>query len=569
MEETNTTMNSSSPQQSPSPPSRYDLLREHAVTLARADGTPAEVSLRTAILDADQYTDLITPLPTMIPALLRQMLLPIVMDALGPMDTDQWLERFERTSFSDDDRATFEGYFNAHRDCFDLFGQRPFAQTPGLEAATGEVKPVSILLPHIATGNNVPLRTAYTDAAGPRLSPAEAFWALVHCLCWDTAALKTGAANDPKVTGGTTKGNHTGPLGQLGVVVPLGRNLYHTLLLNLLTFRHRDQQDRPQWSRPDAPGPCWEQREPEGMLDLFTWPSRRIRLVAEVAHGGTVVTGAVCTAGDRLSRTPEWEPHTLRRKAKDSQRGSEYAPMRHRSGKAAWQSLDALLALARGSDSDDSPVLTSELLDRFGGLVGAGEIAGDYPLRIAVFGFEYGAQSATVANAVLDQIPLPVASLAAESTETRRWLLESASQADQLRLALDRYQNDLRLARRAAPLPWDQGSHAGAELIAALDLPARRLLAGFQACADDRGRLKDGMCAWERIVWEASERIAERLAAALPPGALITVKSQSPAKTTSPEHQAKRKLDAARAKVLPREAARRRETASRTGAAAA
>lgn len=537
--------------------SSYNLLHQPAIELTGLDGRPAHVSLSSAILDADQYQGIISQVPTAMPSLLRRALLPITLGALGQPDPDIWEQRFRRGAFSDDERQTIENYLRAREDRFHLLGDtgRPFAQAPKLEASNGEIKPVSLLLPHIATGNNVPFFTPFTDRAGPELSPVEAFEALVHCLDWDTAALKSGAAGDPNVTGGTTKGNPTGPLGQLGVVIPLGTTLFHTLLLNTpARYGGAAPGDRPQWDGGEPPGPTWEERPPVGLMDLFTWPSRRIRLVAEVRPGGPVVTGVVCTAGDRISVLPEWEPHTLWRRAEDKKLKGRFVPMRHRSGKAAWRSFDALLALTR---EDGSSMQTSVLLDQAGTFVRDDRIPVDYPLRVAVYGIEYGTQSAVVANAIVDEVPLPVAALTSYDNAARSSVLEAVRQADRIRLALDRYQNDLRLAGGGDKLEWDKGSHAGAELIAALDTSVRRLLSGFQSSGSYEDLIEAGMRAWEQIVWDRCEAIAVQLRESAPPEAFFAVASKSDTKTAAPVARADRVLLDALRTTLLREAERR------------
>ena len=556
---------------------RHNLLQSHAVTAADLDGRPVAISLAQAILDAHLYRDLVVPVPTMVPALLRQVLVPIVMDALGPMNDAAWEARFQRGKFDVPDRETISAYFTRHADRFDLFGDHGFGQTPGLTAKTGEVKPVSQLLPHIATGNNVPLFSPYTNATGPAFSPAEAFWAMVHCQCWDTAALKTGAVGDPKVAkNNTTSGNPTGPLGQLGVVVPLGRTLYDTLLLNALADApRRANGDSPQWARERPPGPDWEERTPLGPLDLLTWQARRIRLIAEERPEGPVVTGVVCTAGDRINQLPEWEPHTLWKRSTKKARKGAYDPMRHRSGRAMWQGLDSLVALAHPTEA--SPVLTCEVLQRIGDLAASELIADDYPLRVATFGLEYGKHSSVVDNAIVDELPLPVAMLATDNARVRTLLLQAAEQADRLRMRLDFFQTDLRTAAGGDKLDWDKGSHAGAELIAALDIPARRLLAGFQAAGGDYEQLEAGMRAWEQVAWLHTKQIADSLLATVPPESLIaagrkpkpaasgtststgeTEARHSTRLTTGPVERARRELRKAMRSVLPREAERRR-----------
>lgn len=540
-----------------STPLNHELVSQPAVELTDLVGNRVEASLSTAILDAHRFSGLVTRIPTAVPSLLRRVFVPILLHSLGMPDPEVWEERFRRGSFSKKERSDIAQYFEAHHDRFWLLGDtdRPFAQTPGLESLSGGVKPINVLLPHITSGNGVPLFTPFTDGSGPELSPIEAFEAVLHCLDWDTAALKTGAAGDDKVTGGTTKANPTGNLGFLGVTIPLGTTFFHTLMLNIPTgWGGLRPGDLPQWARKDPPGPTWTIRPSDGPMDHFTWPSRRIRLVAEERPAGPVITGAVCTAGDRLSELPEEEPHTLWKRSLDKKLKGRFVPLRHRSGKAAWRSLDALLALAR---DDAAEMRTSVLLDQAGVFVREGRIPIDYPLRVAVFGLEYGTQSAVITNAIVDEMPLPVAALTSYDSFTRSSVLEAVEQADQLRLSLDRFQNDLREASGGDKLTWDTGSHTGTEFIASLDLTIRRLLAGFQSAGEDTELIEAGMRAWEQSLWSRCETIAAQLLESAPPESFIAIASKSRTRTASPVARADRLLKEALSSTLTREAVRR------------
>ncbi|WP_084471921.1 type I-E CRISPR-associated protein Cse1/CasA [Haloglycomyces albus] len=541
----------------------YNLLDRPALSVAYVSGYTAEVPIPEAFLAADELTDLVVPVPTMTPALFRQILLPIFWSALGfPRDTDEWAERFEQGRLSEVERRRLIDYFEKYHDRFDLMDpHRPFGQAPGLSSPSGE-KPTSLLLSHIATGNNVPLFTPFTDDTGPGLTPMEALAAMANCQCWDTAALKSGAVGDPEVTGGTTKGNPKGVLGELGVVMPLGRTLYDTLMLNTpVRYQGRSEDDRPHWEVDEAPGPVWAKRTAKGPLDLMTWQGRRIRLVTESISGDPTATGVVCTAGDRLSIIPEWEPHTLWHRAKGTKDSpGRMVPKRHQSGKAAWRSLDALLAVPRPSNSKD--IATSDLLQGIADYLADDVIAADYPLRVAVFGLEYGTQSAVVENAITDEVPIPVAALMEHDSPVKQFVLDMADQAERLRKAINNYQNNLRNAAGGSALDWDRGAHVGSELIAALDGPARRLLAEIQAAGQNQELLRAAKANWECIAWDQTDRLRKSLAFSIPPEAIIDA-SGGDNTTVRTVNRANHYLVAAMCKALPEEHERRKRNAER------
>ncbi|MEV7028417.1 type I-E CRISPR-associated protein Cse1/CasA, partial [Kitasatospora sp. NPDC093558] len=382
---------------------------------------------------------LVVEFSTQLPAVLRQVLLPVVADATGlPQDLSEQGERLAQTGgFTEDERERLFVYLDSHRAQFDLFDSvAPFGQVAGLRTAKDETKGSAALVATAASGNNVPLFASRTDADPLDLTPAQAAHWLLHAHCWDTAAIKTGVVGDPEVKAGKTTGNPTGPLGQLGVIVPTGRTLYETLLLNL-PITPPGRFGSPQWKR-GPHGPGWTSRAAEGLLDLWTWQARRIRLIPhQDESGGLKVARVVIGAGDRLSPMPELEPHTAWTFTVPAKKSAsalpERRPRRHTQGKAAWRGLEALLAPTRQSTDGFE---TSILLDQISALREDGQLPADYPLQVETFGVVYGTQSSVVEDVIHDAIPLPLLALHQDS-EVRRLLLDVAEQAEQLAKAVN------------------------------------------------------------------------------------------------------------------------------------
>ncbi|WP_043641387.1 type I-E CRISPR-associated protein Cse1/CasA, partial [Nonomuraea candida] len=318
----------------------FDLIESAWLILRPAgEATSGPFSLRDALLYAHEFDALEAEVRTHTPALLRQVLLPVVLDALGrPADREQWARRFAHGRFTEAEQDTLSAYLDDHRSRFDLFSTTvPFAQAAGLHTAKQETKGSALLVATQASGNNVPLFSARTEGDPLPLTPAEAAHWLLHAHCWDTAGIKSGAVGDDAVKAGKTTGNVTGPLGYLGVIVPVGRTLFETLMLNI-PVGVQPADDVPHWRRDPADG-RWETRAATGLLDLWTWQARRIRLVPEETEHGVRVCRVVLCAGDRLQAIPEWEPHTAWTFAKDakSPAGTTRRPRRHIPGKAAWR----------------------------------------------------------------------------------------------------------------------------------------------------------------------------------------------------------------------------------------
>lgn len=508
-------------------PSAFPIADSPWLSLPPASGGPAaEHGLRHTLLEAHALGELVVSSSTQRSAALRQLLLPVVVDALGrPADEREWVRWFEAGRWSEEQRRCLDAYLDEH--AFDLFHpQHPFAQVPGLRTAKNETKGAGLLVATEATGNNVPLFAARTEGEPPKLSPSQAALWLLHAHCWDTAAIKTGAVGDPKVKAGKTTGNPTGPLGQMGVTLPTGRTLYETLLLNIPVGPPLRSDDLPQWKRADVFTPQWQERLPAGLLEVWTWQSRRIRLIPEETAEGVRVTRVVVAAGDRMPHTPELDPHTMWRleptgkpRAGTSRKGKTVPPrrpLRMQPGKAAWRGLDALLAperQARDARENTAGFATSILLDQAGAV--RADLGDDFPLRVELTGMAYGNQSAVVEDVMFDALPLPLAALGAD-TFAHAAVLEVAEQAEELAQAVNRLSADLRRAMGAEPIPWDKGQRPGELLLHALDPLVRRLLAGLRRVGEDIDAIEAGQLAWEQLALRRAWEIADRLLQTVP-----------------------------------------------------
>ncbi|GLZ28137.1 CRISPR-associated protein CasA/Cse1 [Lentzea sp. NBRC 105346] len=486
-----------------------NLLDDPWIPVTMTTGPSTEVSGQDAILRSGEIRQLAVDPPTMVPVILRQFLLPIVLDALGaPRSTQEWRRAFAggtlfaaEETWADEQRDTLLAYFAEYHELFELFDARhPFAQVAGLRTATDDTKSTSLLVPSVASGNNVPLFSTRVGDAPLPLRPAEAARWLLHTHCWDTAAIKTGAADDPQARNGKTTGNPTGPLGQLGMVIPVGRTLAETLVLNMpIVADGLPEQDKPQWRR----GPwtaTWTARRAAGRRELLTWQSRRIRLHTKDTAEGLRVTSVVVCAGDRLAETPQYEPHTVWNVEQKVKAGvPPQRPRRHASGRPVWRGLDALLALGE----DKAMVKTSRQLNDL-----AEVLELDYPLQLLTVGVEYGNQSAVVENVIADSIPLPVAAL--RDVAVRDAVVEIADRADKVARAVNLLSADLRRATSSEPLPWDKGQRPGERLLHIVDPASRRVLAALQR-RNDPDSVEQVLTAWEQVAWQAAFDVAEPL----------------------------------------------------------
>ncbi|MFI8927420.1 type I-E CRISPR-associated protein Cse1/CasA [Streptomyces sp. NPDC053474] len=501
---------------------------------------PRELCVRELLLDSHLYAELLVDAPTQRPAIYRQLLLPLVVDALGfPADATEWGRKFTAGRFRDEEREQLSTYLDAHHHLFDLFAaDDPFAQVAGLTTSGDATKSAAVLVATAALGNNVPLFSSRTEGDPLELTPAQAARWLLHVHCWDTGAIKTGATGDPNTKAGKTTGNPVGPLGQLGVVMPLGTTVYETLLLNIPYGRQALKDDLPQWLRRAKDGevaqtlscatPAWTTRAGRGLLDVWTWQSRRVRLVPErTSRGELRVSRAVVAAGDRLLPDMDHEPHTAwhvdsaqtragrsARRGDRPDEGAHFRPVRHRTGRAAWRGLDALLAVRKSSveqhatkkgDGFHTSILLSQLVD-------VGDyLPGGYGAQVELTGIRYGTKLGNIEDAYHDEIPLPLAALRPDS-DIRGALLGIVEQAEELARAVNALSAELRRAAGAPPPPLGAWQYPGETLLHALDLLVRRLLVGLREVGEeDFDRTEQGLLAWEERAYREAWKIADDL----------------------------------------------------------
>ncbi|WP_433574671.1 type I-E CRISPR-associated protein Cse1/CasA [Nocardia brasiliensis] len=447
----------------------FDLTVEPWIPIVR-HGVPAELSLTDTLLDADDI-ELANTDPLEAVALLRHVLLPVYWRSQPPPRTGhEWRLRWTGAELRGS-RELRSRYLREHRARFELFGAEPFGQVASLRTQRGAVKSAAVLVLSMPMGNNVPLFDARTDDDPPALSPGQAARALLTLQCWDTAGLKSAANDDPRASAGKTYGNPTGPLGQFGAVVPLGRNLAETLLLNTPVLPDGlNSADLPPWEKPPStsqPGT----RAAIGPIDLLTWQARRVRLFPSIEPDGrTAVRHALVTRGDHLTEIPsEHEPHAM---WSSTATAAGPRPIRHQLGRQLWREAPALLATTKPTATG---VRSSRLLTELAQHVVRRSIPLDTPIHVLAVGISYGSRLAVIDDAVSGTMPLPLTALLDHSA-ARRTVLAIAAEADRLRLAVIAFANDLRAAAGARPRPWEVGDDPGEALMFRLTVLAEQLL---------------------------------------------------------------------------------------------
>lgn len=330
----------------------FNLLDEPWIRVVRPDAAEVEVSLTEALLGAHAYTDLAGELPTQDVAVLRLLLAVLhtvfsrvdCQDQKAPLTSTpgalkRWGELWRLGHFPEE---PLRAYLAAWHERFWLFHpERPFYQVN--EAAIGTESGACKLNGEISqSANKERLFSVRSGAQKERLSYAEAARWLLHVNGFDDTSAK------PKGKDLPTPG--IGWLGKLGLITAVGRNLFETLMLNLVLL-----PDKKPWPEPEQP--CWELERPRtgervqiamprNAAGLLTLQSRRILLQRE----GDAVTGYALLGGDFFPREDALlEQMTVWTEVKDKKGNHQYdQPRRHDATRQMWRDFSSIAAEADG-----------------------------------------------------------------------------------------------------------------------------------------------------------------------------------------------------------------------------
>ncbi len=497
----------------------FTLIDEAWIPVLDTAGQRREMSLRGLFEHAADIRMIACELPTQTFAILRLALAILHRSTDGPPGEASWqaLWRDQRLPLSD-----LSDYLDEFRDRFDLLHpHHPFYQVPHLRAEKDNTYGLERLIADVPNGMQF-----LTTRAGPgmrSISPAEAARWLVHCQAYDPAGIKTGAAGDPRVKQGKGYSIGVGTLGNLGGVHLDGATLRETLLLNLIpvapNWQRADERDLPVWERepqtateePDAT------RGPYGLLSLYTWQSRRIRLFGSTDG----ITGAIISNGDRL----DWQDRHLLEpmsvwsrsapREREQKRTPIYLPRPHDHTRALWRGLQTLLPPPVPSTGEPPQRLSAPVLHWLARLTRDGVVSQDFQVRPRAVSVTYGKQQAVIGEVFSDSLTMNVL-LLVEDSPLRTTAVDATADAEAAVRTLRGLATNL---VRAAGGPDDNGEadRAAERAYAVLDQVFRDWLAQLGPDSDPATERR----AWQHLVRQVVARIGGELVKAAGPAAWV------------------------------------------------
>lgn len=500
----------------------FNLIEQPWIVALGRDGRQCEVSILELFDEAAQYTSLGGEVATQGFAITRVLLAFLHRALDGPATRDEWADLWEARALPAERIAA---YADRVRDRFDLFDpQAPFLQVPGLHTAKGEVSGLERIVADVPNGE--PFFTTRSARDLSTISAAEAARWLIHVHAFDPSGIKSGAVGDPEVRNG--KGYPIGPgwSGQIGAVLLQGRDFRETLLLNLIGrdgssyVRIGVDGDVPPWER-DPDGPTGQQRPPRGAVDLYTWQTRRVRLVGD-RHG---VSGVVLSNGDKI--TPQnlhaVEPHsawghsdTQSKKVKST----VYMPRTHLPERSVWRGIAALLPSTAGRHTNSAQpqrFLAPGVLQWVSDVAAQGFLDETCNPGIRIYGAVYGAQQATIAEIIDDELVLPIRLLREDDPAAGTTAVEAVTDAERAATEVWKLGQNIAQAAGADPKDTAPGDRAREDFYARLDSPYRHWLSTLSTQAD----LADARAAWRNTVLEAARVVADQCIAGAPPAAWV------------------------------------------------
>nr|WP_230416487.1 type I-E CRISPR-associated protein Cse1/CasA [Micromonospora tarapacensis] len=496
------------------------MVDEAWIPVLDAAGQRRDVSLLGVFEQAGEVRTLAGELPTQNFAILRLALAILHRTTGGPPGEAAWQALWRARTLPVGEIADYLGAF---RDRFDLLHpEHPFYQVADLRAAKENTYGLERLIADVPNG--IPFLTTRAGSGMDSIAPAEAARWLVHCQAYDPSGIKTGAVGDPLAKNG--KGYPMGPssVGSLGGVHLEGETLLETLLLNLVPVAPRwqvaDERDLPVWEREPvtAAEEAGATRGPYGLLSLYTWQSRRIRLFGDA--GG--ITGAMISNGDRF----EWQDrHLLEpmsvwgrsgpRETKEK-RSPIYLPRPHDHSRALWRGLQSLLPAPPPPGGEPPQRLSPMVVQWLARLTVTGVVAPDFRARTRATSVTYGTQQAVVDEVFSDALTMNVLLLVGDSA-LRAAAVDAAGDAEAAVAVLRRLADNL--ARAAGSRDTDSGEadRAAERAYALLDRAFRDWLARLGPDSDPVAE----RAAWQRLVRRHVTGLGRELVAAAGPQAWI------------------------------------------------
>lgn len=469
----------------------YNLLDESWIRVIDEDCVIHEVSLLEVFEHAHLYRDLCGELPTQDFAMLR-LLLSVLHTVFSRYDIngeewlpdspedalEHWKELWENRRFP---IKVIRTYLESQRENFYLFHpERPFYQCE--HAKAGTEYGASKLNGNLSeSSNKLRLFTDISGKAKEELSFSEAARWLLYVNAYDDTSAKP--SRESKEQGSKLPSTGVGWLGKLGIIFVAGKNLFETLMLNLIMADENGElfeKETPVWERAISDGERIQIPFPDNLSALYTLQSRRLYL----NRRGQKVTGYFLLGGDFFEKENAFiEPMTVWKRP-DRKKPDIYTPRRHDFAKQFWRECPGAIL---GSEDGRQPGIILWIKD-----LQEKELVEDSFLDIRIVSVQYGDKDFFVTNVFSDSLQMHASLISDMNVQGRQAVLDSIDFCDTVSQKVWTFAKDINLASGGSDSTKEsKGSaaffaeNAKADFYNRIDAPFRRWLSAFDPAVDD------------------------------------------------------------------------------------
>lgn len=338
----------------------FNVLSEPWIPVLYPNGSARELGIVECLSTAHEIQEIRDPSPIVEFGLYR-LLVAFVLDALilekkRPEIPEDLQALLQMQSF---DPELIPNYVDRCGEVFDLFDpDRPFLQVP---MPNKESKPVAGLCPAVPSGTNVVhFHHAHEDQMS--FSPAEAARWLTTVAPFMTAG---GAGLSPSINGAPAI-----------YALPLGGNLFETIVLNLPTRQQEGGSGLIAWRAASVPG---GEKSQATTPEALTWRPRCIQLVPPLNEASAPpVSRMRFERGDKA--TLSWIDPSLAYKYD----GDNFTPIRMREDRPLWRDAGPLALLRQRAHGSQEAKVAYQRPDVVENAFAVNPH--DKPMRIALYG---------------------------------------------------------------------------------------------------------------------------------------------------------------------------------------
>ncbi len=479
----------------------FNLWDETWIKVKSSGGEVHDVSLEEVLVHAERYTDIAGELPTQDFAIMR-LLLAVLHTALfrDPPEEPQeaWEELWEEGRFPAERIREYKAQWY---DRFYLFHpEHPFYQIADDKYADGkDPKPVEKLNGEMSeSAHKKRLFVLRSGIEKESLSYAEAARWLIHNNAFDDASLKKPS---PSISF----------LGQICCLFAHGRNLFETLMLNMVLEQGPGKpwkSNKPCWESDRPPLPPNQEKEayrialPDNPAALYTNQFRYMKLKRENAR----VTSFTARAGTWFEKDDAFvEQMTYWREKKDK---SGQVPYSYDSPRQMWREFSSMMT------QENAEVHSSGLIQWLAG-VDSDVLGSDYIITFNTLGVEYGSMSSQIDNVFFDSLNLHLGLISKIGADWRELINAEISRCEEIANTVGRLKEDLQRSAGITESGDKNRFYAGRDAAKeqyfyAIDVPFRRWLLSLDPEAYDETS-REKQAEWRKTAIDCAESLGEKL----------------------------------------------------------